>query len=110
MAENFRRITLSFYRYVILENPDEWRDTLYKDLSKIAVLGRIYLAEEGINAQISVPEHEWDHFIAYLNSSKYFSGVDLKIAVEDDGKSFINSSFEEEIKLLPMDWMIIPSM
>ncbi len=88
MAENFRRTTLSFYRYVILENLQDLRDLMYKELSALGVLGRIYIAQEGINAQISVPEPNWNRFLEYLNSSKSFNGVDLKIAIEDDGKSF----------------------
>jgi len=86
--ENFKRITLSFYRYVILEDINDLRDKFYKNLSEIGVLGRIYLAHEGLNAQISVPEHNWDSFIELLNSYPQFKDVDLKIAIEDDGKSF----------------------
>lgn len=88
MQENFPRITLSFYRYVILDNLQELRNILYNDLSKLSVFGRIYIAQEGINAQISVPEQHWEEFQKYLNESPSFSGVDLKIAIEDDGKSF----------------------
>ena len=100
MQENFRRITLSFYRYVILDNLQELRDAMYRDLSQLTVLGRIYIAHEGINAQISVPEHEWENFMAYLNSSPYFNGVDLKIAIEDDGKSFYKLIVRQRNKIV----------
>ena len=53
--ENFKRITLSFYKYVIIKNASELRNELYLQWEKLNVLGRVYLAEEGINAQISVP-------------------------------------------------------
>ena len=86
--EQFKRITLSFYRYVILEELPLFRDNFYKQLSELNVLGRIYIAREGINAQISVPEKDWNSFIDLLNSYVQFKDVDLKIAVEDDGKSF----------------------
>jgi UPF0176 protein len=86
--EQFKRITLSFYRYVILEELPLFRDNFYKELSDLNVLGRIYIAREGINAQISVPEQNWNSFIDLLNSYVQFKDVDLKIAVEDDGKSF----------------------
>ncbi|HNS12256.1 MAG TPA: rhodanese-related sulfurtransferase [Bacteroidia bacterium] len=88
MAEEFSRKTVSFYRYVILDNVNELRDSMYKSLFDLSVFGRIYLAHEGINAQISVPTHNWELFLEYLNSLEYFKGVDLKIAIEDDGKSF----------------------
>ncbi len=86
--EDLHRITLSFYRYVILDEIISLRDNFYEKLSELNVLGRIYLANEGINAQISVPDQNWDLFIALLNSYPQFKDVDLKIAVEDDGKSF----------------------
>lgn len=88
MSEDFPRTTLSFYRYVILENVNEMRDQLYKELDALQVFGRIYVAREGINAQISVPTHNFDQFVKQLYSHPEFANVDLKIAVEDDGKSF----------------------
>ena len=88
LEEDFRRITLSFYRYVILENVDVIRDELYRELDKLSVFGRLYVAREGINAQVSVPEFNWNDFLVLINSYDAFRNVDLKIAVEDDGKSF----------------------
>ena len=86
--EDFKRITLSFYRYVIIENPEELRDALYKHWNELNGLGRIYLANEGINAQLSVPESNFDAFKNHLYSLELFKNVPFKIAVEDDGKSF----------------------
>jgi UPF0176 protein len=88
LSEDFRRITLSFYRYVMIENIEEFRDEFYRKLIEVGVLGRIYLAHEGVNAQISVPEPNWEKFIELPDSYDEFRKVDLKIAVEDDGKSF----------------------
>lgn len=86
--EPFKRITLSFYRYVIINELPAFRDGFYQKLSELEILGRIYLAHEGVNAQISVPEHNWNAFLELLNSYEEFNDVDLKIAIEDDGKSF----------------------
>lgn len=88
LEENFRRITLSFYRYVILEELDSLRDGMYTQFTELNIFGRIYIAREGINAQVSVPEENWEKFGSLLNSYKQFKDVDLKIAIEDDGKSF----------------------
>lgn len=87
--EGFKRLTLSFYRYVILNQPDILRDELYSKWSSLNVLGRIYLAKEGINAQISVPEHEFENFRKQLFSYTEFTDMPFKYAVEDDGKSFL---------------------
>lgn len=88
MEESFHRITISFYQYFPVQNPQEFRDELYKQLNALQVFGRIYVAREGINAQISVPEHHMDAFRAYLYSIEPLNGLRLNIAVDDDGKSF----------------------
>lgn len=88
-AETFKRKTVSFYKYVILENPEQMRDTLYREWDGLNCLGRIYVAREGINAQMNVPEHNWDAFIETLYAHEEFKGVPFKIAVEDNGRSFL---------------------
>ncbi len=97
MEESFPRTTISFYQYFPVQNPQELRDFLYKNLHCIKVFGRIYIAKEGINAQISVPGHHFEAFQLFLSSIKPLSGLRLNKAVEDDahlndpvgqGKSF----------------------
>lgn len=83
-----KRKTISFYRYHQIADPTAFRNELYKGLDQIKVLGRIYVAHEGINAQISVPENEFDLFRDYLYSIQWLNGVRLNVAVQDDGKSF----------------------
>jgi UPF0176 protein len=86
--EDFKRITLSFYRYVILESLETLRDELYLRFHELNIFGRIYLAREGVNAQLSVPEFNIEKFRELIDSYAQFSKVPFKIAVEDDGKSF----------------------
>ncbi len=82
------RTTISFYCYFKIEEPAVFRNSLYKDLSAIGVLGRIYLAHEGINAQISVPSANFQKLREYLYAIEPLHGLRLNIAVDDDGKSF----------------------
>jgi len=82
------RTTLSFYCYFKIKDPEIFRDTLFRALSAINVLGRIYLAHEGINAQVSVPTENFEIFKAYLYSIEPLNRLRLNIAVDDDGKSF----------------------
>lgn len=89
MAEGFKRKTVSFYRYVLIPEVNQFRDNLYIQLDELKVLGRIYVANEGVNAQFSVPEFNWGKFLELLHATPELRGVDLKIAIEDDGKSFI---------------------
>ena len=81
------RTTLSFYRYVRLENPDQTRNQLYAAWEGMGVLGRTYVASEGINAQISVPTDRFDEFKAHLDSLGWLPNLRLNVAVEQ-GKSF----------------------
>ncbi len=87
-AEPFRRITLSFYSYVHIENPNELRDKLFTYWNDIKVLGRIYIAHEGINAQMSIPEPNLQAFIKHLYKNPLFKDVPIKQAVENSSKSF----------------------
>ncbi len=88
LADSTVRTTVSFYRYHAIENPHEFRDELFVNLNELNVLGRIYLAREGINAQISVPTENFKRFKSYLYSYAFLDGIRLNVAVEDDGKSF----------------------
>lgn len=82
------RRTLSFYQYHPIVDPRSFRDEFYKNLENLNVFGRIYIANEGVNAQMSVPEKNFAAFKEYLYSIDFLDGVRLNIAVEDDGKSF----------------------
>lgn len=86
--ETFKRVTLSFYQYFTIDNTQELRDTLYKNFLELNVLGRIYLAHEGINAQVSVPEDNVEVFKNYLYSIPQLNNIRLNNAFDDDGKSF----------------------
>ena len=82
------RTTISFYCYFPIPQPVDFRNQLYRQFTELGVLGRIYLAEEGINAQISVPSENLDRFREQLDAYEHLKGIRLNIAVDDDGKSF----------------------
>ena len=86
--EAFQRITCSFYRYINIKNPEIFRNHLYEKFSNLNILGRVYVADEGINAQISVPEDKWSMFEDYINSEILLNSITLKKAVQE-GSSFI---------------------
>ena len=88
MEETESRTTISFYQYFEIQNPAEFRDYLYKHLNQLKVFGRIYVAKEGINAQISVPVSNFELCKEFLYSINGLNGIRLNIAVDDDGKSF----------------------
>ncbi|MFZ9386877.1 MAG: rhodanese-related sulfurtransferase [Chitinophagaceae bacterium] len=82
------RTTISFYCYFEIPEPVSFRNQLYRQFTGLEVLGRIYLASEGINAQISVPTANLDQFRDTLYAYKPLDGLRLNRAVDDDGKSF----------------------
>ncbi len=88
LADATPRITVSFYCYFKIPDPRQFRDHLFRNLSELGVLGRIYVATEGINAQISVPAGAMEQFKELLYAIESLNGLRLNIAVDDDGKSF----------------------
>ena len=76
-------LTISFYKYSKILNPSIFRDHLYQLLSACNVVGRIYVATEGINAQIALPNSELDNLIEALNSIDFLENVRLNIAVDE---------------------------
>lgn len=95
-----RRITLSFYRYVRVDNPVAFRDELYAHWSDLGVLGRVYVASEGINAQISVPENRFADFQTAIREQALLTGVRLNIAVAAEEKSFFKLKIKIRKKLV----------
>ncbi|MGZ8561962.1 MAG: rhodanese-related sulfurtransferase, partial [Flavisolibacter sp.] len=88
LEETEFRKTISFYQYFPVADPQQFRDELYKELNALKVFGRIYVAHEGINAQVSVPETRYEAFRNLLYSIEPLNHVRLNIAVDDDGRSF----------------------
>ncbi|MBI96173.1 hypothetical protein CL656_03420 [bacterium] len=94
------RTTISFYRYVNLKNPEEFKEILTNKYSELGVLGRIYVAHEGINAQFSVPTKNLEKFRNLVDSMIETKDIPFKIAVEDDGKSFYKLTIKTRNKVL----------
>ncbi|VTM30937.1 putative rhodanese-related sulfurtransferase [Klebsiella pneumoniae] len=89
LAETEPRTTISFYKYFTIVDPQATRDALWVALTQLKVFGRIYLAREGINAQISVPQSNVEALREFLYGfDPALAGLRFNIAVEDDGKSF----------------------
>jgi len=94
------RITLSFYQYAHISEPHVFRDEFYKLLDEVGVYGRIYIATEGVNAQISLPEHNWEAFKTALETVDFLKGIRLNVAIEDDGKSFYKLKIKVRNKIV----------
>ena len=94
------RITLSFYKYFNLGNPSLFRDHLFVLWSKMDVLGRIYIAKEGINAQLSVPKERLDRFKKSISDIAPLNNIRLNIALEHYSKSFLKLTIKIREKIV----------
>ena len=94
------RLTLSFYQYAQLGNPQLFRDYLFLHWNPLKVLGRIYVAKEGINAQLSVPAAQFEAFKVTLDEITFLEGVRLNIAIEQDNKSFLKLTIKVRNKIV----------
>ena len=94
------RLTLSFYQYAKIGNPHLFRNHLFIAWEQMDVLGRIYVAHEGINAQLSVPAKRFEEFKAFIDASYFLENVRLNIAIEHDLKSFLKLKVKVRDKIV----------
>jgi UPF0176 protein len=94
------RLTISFYQYARIGNPSIFRNHLFIHWNELDVLGRIYVAHEGINAQLSVPAENFKAFKSHLDSITFLENVRLNIAIEQDNKSFLKLKVKVREKIV----------
>jgi UPF0176 protein len=94
------RLTLSFYKYAKIENPQEFRDHLFITWNALDVLGRIYVAHEGINGQLSLPADQFEAFKSNLDTIDFLKDIRLNIAIEQDNMSFLKLKVKVRDKIV----------
>ncbi|HKL36751.1 MAG TPA: rhodanese-related sulfurtransferase [Salegentibacter sp.] len=94
------RLTLSFYAYAKIGNPHLFRNHLFIAWDQMDVLGRIYVAHEGINAQLSVPAKRFDEFKNFIDNIYFLEGVRLNVAIEHDAKAFLKLKVKVRKKIV----------
>lgn len=95
-----QRLTLSFYAYANIEDPQAFRDSLFVTWNKLEVLGRIYVAKEGINAQLSLPADNFYTFKDHLDTIPFLKDIRLNVAVEQDDLSFLKLTIKVRNKIV----------
>jgi UPF0176 protein len=99
-AAGNERLTLSFYHYHKILNPKLFRDYLFANWNLMDVLGRIYIAHEGINAQLSLPAPQFETFKTFLDEISFLKSIRLNIAAEQDNKSFLKLTIKIKNKIV----------
>ncbi len=95
-----QRLTLSFYAYAKIEDPKKFRDELFIAWNALDALGRIYVAHEGINAQMSIPADQLDDFKNTLEAYDFMKGIRLNVAIEQDNHSFLKLTIKVRHKIV----------
>lgn len=98
--DTVERTTISFYKYHLIENPQQFRDLFYQQLSALGVMGRIYVATEGINAQISVPTENFESLKTVIYGHDFLNGIRLNIAVDNRTHSFFKLAIKVKRKIV----------
>lgn len=94
------RITISFYQYHQIKNPQILRDKLFLDWNTLDIFGRIYVSYEGINAQLSVPSENMHTLKKQLDSISFLKDIRLNVAIEQDNKSFLKLKVKVRNKIV----------
>ncbi|MEZ7506206.1 rhodanese-related sulfurtransferase [Flavobacterium sp. Arc2] len=95
-----QRLTLSFYAYAQIQDPTQFRNDLFRAWDPLVVLGRIYVAKEGINAQLSLPADNFYAFKDTIEKYDFMQGMRLNIAVEQDDHSFLKLTVKVRDKIV----------
>jgi UPF0176 protein len=94
------RLTISFYQYFKIENPQLFRDKLFLEWNALDVLGRIYVSFEGINAQLSVASENFYALKDQIDTIPFLKDIRLNVALEHDNKSFLKLKIKVRNKIV----------
>jgi UPF0176 protein len=94
------RLTISFYQYYQIKNPQLFRDKLFLEWNALDVLGRIYVSFEGINAQLSVTAENFYALKDQIDSISFLKNIRLNVAIEHNNKSFLKLKVKVRDKIV----------
>ncbi|MFT4416748.1 rhodanese-related sulfurtransferase [Fredinandcohnia humi] len=112
MLENKPYRVLLYYKYVHIENPDEFAAQHLAFCKEIGLKGRILVANEGINGTVSGTIEQTNIYMETMKKDPLFEGIVFKID-EADGHTFrkmhvrprpelVNLSLEDDINPLEL--------
>jgi len=96
-----------YYHYAFIEDLETYREQHLKFCVDHELLGRVYIAKEGINGTLSGLKHQVESYMEYLKNDPRFEGIVFKIDEEDEHafhkmhvrikKELVNLSLIEDI-------------
>jgi UPF0176 protein len=78
---------LLYYCYTAIEDPEQFRDQHHALCLELGLLGRIIIAQEGINGTVSGLKEHTDQYMHALKNDARFAHIDFKVD-EHDGHAF----------------------
>ena len=97
---NEKRLTLSFYKYHHIGNVEIFRNHLFVNFDSLQVLGRIYVAKEGINSQLSIPAKKIENLKEFLDSITFLKNIRLNVGIEHNDESFLKLKIKVKDKIV----------
>ncbi|MDO8656680.1 MAG: rhodanese-like domain-containing protein, partial [Nanoarchaeota archaeon] len=70
--------TISFYKYIAVDSPDELRDYCKATCEQLQLTGRILIAAEGINAAVSGKKENIEEFKKIILQNKLFHNLTFR--------------------------------
>lgn len=96
-----------YYHYTTIEDLENYRDEHHQFSVDHNLLGRVYIAHEGINGTVSGLKEDVEAYMNYLKKDQRFEGIVFKIDEADEHafdkmhvkvkKELVNLSLEEDI-------------
>ncbi|XP_051133440.1 rhodanese-like domain-containing protein 8, chloroplastic [Andrographis paniculata] len=83
-------VVVNFYRFVFIENPAEEvsKHLSFVETEDLDLHGRIYLNEQGINAQYSGPSKDALKYVGWLKTDDRFSDILVQVSPAINGHAF----------------------
>src|SRR3990167_6694146 len=69
---------ISFYKYVELENPNYWKNKFSWTCEELNLLGRILVAEEGVNGSVCGEKEDIKEFKRKIKESSEFRDLTFR--------------------------------
>ncbi|XP_020215552.1 rhodanese-like domain-containing protein 8, chloroplastic isoform X2 [Cajanus cajan] len=87
---DFDFVVVNFYHFVFIQDPlaEVAKHRSFLELEGLDINGRVYLNEQGINAQYSGPSKDALAYVNWLREDKRFSDILVQISPSENGHTF----------------------
>lgn len=110
MQNNFKYRVLLYYKYVFINDYENYAKLHLKFCKSLGIKGRILIAKEGINGTLSGTADQTDAYISAMRMDERFKDMDFKIdKVNEHAFKKLYVRPKKEIVTLDLDYEIDPN-